>query len=196
MQFKTRFHIVIGTILIVLIVTSVLLIHNFMQKNDTIIAYVSWTNQQHTVQEAFNNSEVVIAAKVTNGQSNKQGGVVFTDFSIEIIQILKSEEADLKDVLISQTGGKFEGKEYVTDGQIMLNEGDIYLFMLHKRYPNNPESKQYTLIGGYQGALLLDNTGKSESLATMTFSSFNPNNRLENEVNGKEWNEVFSHFIN
>lgn len=150
-----------------------------------VISHANWVGQQNSMKEVFENSELALIAKVNASNSYEQNKVVFTNYSVSVDKVLKSNGSVPQDIEISLSGGDLNGVQYRFDKQKLLKKGDTYLFLLKKRYPKDANSKVYSLVGGYQGAINIkaEQVNNNKSYKGL---HFNPDNNLEKELVDKD----------
>lgn len=172
--------------LLIVALLSIMIFVGYQIKPVTINA--SWADSQSNVLEAYKNSDLVLIANVSSSKSYKLYESVFTNYKIDVLDTFKGADKFSPDKIeVRLNGGNLVLKEYRVKGQKMLEQNGTYLFLLKKVWPNNPDSQEYTPIGGFQGIVSLANdNGK------FVGQDFNDLNRLEKELKGKDLTLRFS----
>ena len=155
-----------------------------LTRKEPVVIRANWTDQKDNLTEAFTATEVAVIAIPVKAQSYKMHEAVFTDYALEILQVLKGGPVP-GDLKVTLTGGEWEGVAYRVEKQRMPDLGRPYLFLLQKRFPDDPGNIQYTPVGGYQGLIQLrreEAGGKVRWVAV----PFNAENGIEAQVQGKD----------
>ena len=182
-------------LLVALVALFIYLLYINLEKKNNVISAVNWTNQQTSIKEAFNNSELAIIATIKEVKSYEQHKAVFTDYSIEILEVLKTNSAgDSQKIQVSLSGGDINGVHTRIERQKLLNIDETYLFLLNKRYPNDLNSNQYSPIGGYQGILSVISKNISGKKIFIG-QQFNFENVLEKDIIQKDIESTFRNAI-
>ena len=144
--------------------------------------HASWADSQKNIEEAFNNSDIVLIANVNTSKSYKLYESVFTNYKINVVKTFKgSEKFSPNKIEVRLNGGNLGLKQYKVIGQEMLQNNNTYLFMLKKVWPDDPNSQEYAPIGGFQGVISLTDLN-----GYLVGQDFNSVNRLEKELKGKD----------
>lgn len=157
-----------------------------------------YVNQKSNLKDLVSSSELIVKGKVTKITPIEFKKVIFTDYDIDIQDVLKGEN---QHVVVRLTGGTLDGTKLVAEGIEQLEKNQEYMFCLQKVFPDDSSSNLFSPIGAYQGIFAIDESQKHTLSANeittsgevtlsdndkIKIKSFNKNNVIEKELAGKE----------
>lgn len=186
--------IVLGVLVVGSIVTAnATSIHN--SNNNVQHLSFDFINQKSNLKDVVSSSELIIKGKVTKITPLEIKKVIFTDYEIDVDDVLKGEK---QHVVVRLTGGTLDGTQLISDEIKPLEKNQKYIFCLEKVFPEDPNSNAFSPIGAYQGIFAIEesDTVKSTTSASASLQSlnndkvkikkFNTSNIVEKTILGKD----------
>lgn len=100
-------------------------------RNDDVV-HVSASRDSYTLDELVRGSDLIVEGTVVSIQETRAvGEFAYTDFQVDISQVLKSypDFAD-KSIIVTQMGGAYQGRTQVIEGDDLFQVGDaVFLFL-------------------------------------------------------------------
>lgn len=139
--------------------------------------------------DQWKNSSTVLVAEVKGKEEVDNQRVVFTDYDVNIVDVLKnSNEYDLSNIKIRLLGGKTQFNQTISLESPVLEVGQTYLFVGEKVEPNSKNSQEFSPATAYKGIFRLVQTEQGDDYI---FDSLNPHNAgFEEEVQGNLLSEI------
>ena len=151
------------------------------------LSKLTYTEQYEEFQELLDNADVVVIAEIVDSTPIEVGRVVFTDYNVNIKNVLKNNQSyDLSDMKIRLAGGKTETIEEIVEKIPVLEIGKTYLFAGDKTYSKDDSKKEYTPSGAYQGVLELESVSETDARICL----MNPCNEVEKNAQGKTISDI------
>lgn len=214
---KKKYLVIISSVLIVgCIATAKTAYTNNSTDNGNTAENLSFDfiNQKSNLKDVVSSSKLIVKGKVTKITPIEIREIIFTDYEIDVDEVLKGEQ---QHVVVRLTGGTLNGAKQVSDEIKPLEKNQEYLFCLEKAFPDDSDSDVFSPIGAYQGIFAVEKTNllvsnKSKAKANTILKStigdkvllkssnndgtgnnnkvkikkFNPSNAVENTILGKD----------
>ncbi len=174
-----KLSVTIFSIIAVVAIVGFLIVSNKEQKQ-TMYLEASWAEYFEDIDSLCENSDIIAIVKPTS--VNKQGsslGFPTIDFNADVVDLIYGNE-ELKQVVITQTGGYTDDTIYEIADDPLLEIGQKYLI-----FGRFNDMGTVTILGGPQGRFLYDD-GKLNNLFTVVDKNRSNNlsvNFLSSEIN-------------
>ncbi|GED71157.1 hypothetical protein BRE01_48590 [Brevibacillus reuszeri] len=112
-----------------------------------------------TADELKKDADLVLEIEATDSSSLEYKNIVFTLINAKVKKEFKAgKKFKDKEIKILETGGYYEGKNYLFEDNEVLKEGDKTIVFL-KKYEGPIADDAYVILGAYQGKFNLDKNG-------------------------------------
>ena len=157
-----------------------------------------YINQKDNINDVVSSSELIVKGKVTKITPIEVHKLIFTDYEIDVSDVLKGEK---QSVVVRLTGGTLGDTEIIADGIEPLVEDQEYLLCLHRVFPKDASSNLFCPVGGFQGIFQVDESATEESTTggsvkisntkndKFKIKKFNKSNKIETDIIGKEFDK-------
>ncbi|WP_432405076.1 hypothetical protein [Wukongibacter sp. M2B1] len=162
-------------------------------KQDDNNVHTNYVGIKNSIEEVYNQSDLVVTGNVKESYSYKIGNMIFTNYKIAIDETIKTKYDGFKDEIeVVQSGGRYEGQERVFKEIKPLEIGNTYLFLLNKTWPEKTNNNFFTPYGAFQGVIdfKIDKTAKMTKDEKKIVKGFNKANKIEEKLINKDLNKM------
>ncbi|OMH24356.1 hypothetical protein BKD30_08785 [Tersicoccus phoenicis] len=128
-------------------------------QGDTIQLHASWAKGYPTLKQLVADSDAIVRGAFAGQKTTQVDGLPYTDTTFVVSQWIKGSSVGGNEIVVRQTGGQMDGKQYVVESDPLAKPGDQALLYLEKT-----PGDIYAALGGPTGRLAVQRDGSVAKL--------------------------------